>query len=503
MSALLWLILAVPLLGGLAVLSRHAVPEVAVPRFGATVTGVTLALTVLVAIGFDYSDAGRMQYETDVTWISGIDVHWHLGVDGISLPMLLLTSVLAFLCMVYTTRVRPEAGRIRGFVALVLLLEIGMLGTFMALDLIVFFLFFEVVLIPMWFVIAVWGDPHDPDGRRKAATTFILYTLLGSAVMLVGFVLAFAWTGTFDLELIADRSADEIGESGQVVIALLVGLGLAVKSPMWPLHSWLPDAHAKAPTIGSVLLAGVLLKMGTYGFIRVWLPIAPDGVRVVAPYFAALATVGIVYGALACLAQRELKRLVAYSSVGHMGFVLLGITTLSATGVNGAVFAGVAHGLITGLLFFLAGGIKDRHGTGELAELGGLYARIPRMGGLVAFAAVASLGLPGLAGFWGEMLALFGAFDPGGGLDRTTYLVLMTIGGIGAVLTAVYFLLLVKRLCQERAATAVAHVDIRDLTAVEVWSWTPLVVFTVLLGLYPKALLALTDPAVHLVLGRG
>ncbi|GAB3416455.1 complex I subunit 4 family protein [Flindersiella endophytica] len=505
MSILLWLILAVPLLGSLAVLSRRVVPESSVAGFGVVTSAVTLGLALLVAFGFDYRSAGRMQYETDMSWISAIDVRWKLGIDGISLPMVLLTTLLVFLCLLYTTRVRPEGGRLPGLVGLVLLLEVGMIGTFLALDLVVFFLFFEVVLIPMWFVIALWGDPHDEVGRRRAATTFILYTLLGSAVMLVGFLVVHAGTGTFDIELLADLGGSGVGHGAQIAAALAIGLGLAVKTPMWPLHSWLPDAHAKAPTIGSVLLAGVLLKMGTYGFIRVWLPVVPDGVRAVAPYFAAFATVGIVYGALACLAQRELKRLIAYSSVGHMGFVLLGITTVTGAGVNGAVFAGVAHGLITGLLFFLAGAVKDRHGTGELDLLGGgLYARMPRLGGLLAFGAVASLGLPGLAGFWGEMLALLGAYDPGGGLARSTYVVLMVVGGVGAVLTAGYFLLLVRRVCQGPPAEHPASVvDSRDVTPVELWAWAPLVVLTFVLGLYPKALLALTDPAVQMVLGRG
>jgi len=505
MDVLLWLLLAVPLIGGAAVSSRAVVPDAAVTRFGVTASGVTLGLAVLAAGAFDYRRADRMQLVGDAAWIPAIDVRFHLGVDGVSLPMVLLTALLTFLCLLFTTRYRPEGGRPRALIALILLLETGMLGTFVALDLIVFFLFFEVVLIPMWFVIALWGDPHDESGRRRAATTFLLYTVLGSALMLVGFLVVYAGAGTFDLELLAERRGAGIAAGAQIAAAVLIGLGLAVKTPMWPLHSWLPDAHAKAPTIGSVLLAGVLLKMGTYGFIRVWLPVVPDGVRVVAPYFAGLAAVGIVYGALACLAQRELKRLIAYSSVGHMGFVLLGITTLTAVGVNGAVFAGVAHGLITGLLFFVVGAIKDRHGTGELAELGGgLYARMPRLGALLAFGAVASLGLPGLAGFWGEMLALLGAYEPAAGLSRPTFLVLMVIGGLGAVLTAGYFLLLLKRVCQgEPAGPAAAVGGHRDVTVLEAWCWAPLVLATVVLGLYPKALLALTDPAVQWLLGRG
>ncbi|GAA5008204.1 complex I subunit 4 family protein [Actinopolymorpha pittospori] len=504
MNVVLWLLLAVPLAGALLLAAgRRLVPDAAVAAVGAVVGGVTLALAVVLAAAFDYGAAHRVQFETDVAWIPAIDVRWHLGLDGISVPMVLLTALLAFLCLLYTTRIAPEAGRTRGLVALVFLLEVGMLGTFVAFDLIVFFLFFEVVLIPMWFVIAGWGDPHDGPGRRRAATTFILYTLLGSAVMLLGFLLVYAGAGTFDLTELAAGGGRGIAHGTQVLAAVAIGLGLAVKSPMWPLHSWLPDAHAKAPTIGSVLLAGVLLKMGTYGFVRVWLPVVPDGARAVAPYLAGLATVGILYGALACLRQGELKRLIAYSSVGHMGFVLLGIATLTPVGVNGALFAGVAHGLITGLLFFLAGAIKDRHGTGDLVRLGGgLYSRMPRLAGLFVFGAVASLGLPGLAGFWGEMLAMFGAFQPAASLGRTTYLVLMVLAGLGTVLTAAYFLVLVRRLCQGADTIGPSLAVARDVTAVEVVAWAPLVLLTLVLGLYPRAVLAITEPAVQVLVGR-
>ncbi len=500
MNVLVWLLLAIPLLGSVALLAfPRWIPYEKVPLVGVGVSGAALLVSLLIAVLFDYGDAGRVQFETNASWISAIDVRWHLGLDGVSLPMILLTTLLVFLCLLYTTRITPEAGRVRALVALALLLEVGMVGTFVSFDLIVFFLFFEVVLIPMWFVIAVWGDEHDPEGRRRAANTFILYTLLGSAVMLLGFLIVYANAGTFDIVELASGKGAGIARGAQILAAAAIAIGLAVKSPLWPLHSWLPDAHAKAPTIGSVLLAGVLLKMGTYGFVRVWLPVVPDGARAVAPYLAGLATVGILYGALACLAQRELKRLIAYSSVGHMGFVVLGIATLTPVGVNGALFAGVAHGLITGLLFFLAGAIKDRHGTGELASLGGgLYARMPRLGGLFVFASVASLGLPGLAGFWGEMLSLFGAYSPHASLSRGTYIVLMVLAGLGAVLTAAYFLLLVRRMCQGQDTLGARQ----DVTAIELGAWVPLVALTIVLGLYPKAILVVTDPAVQLLVGR-
>jgi NADH-quinone oxidoreductase subunit M len=297
----------------------------------------------------------------------------------------------------------------------------------------------------------------------------------------------------------------------QVLAFAAIGLGLAVKAPMWPLHTWLPDAHTAAPTVGSVLLAGVLLKMGTYGLVRIALPVLPDGARTLAPYLAALGVVGIVYGSLACLAQRDLKRLVAYSSVGHMGFVLLGLSTLTPAGVNGALYANIAHGLITGLLFFLAGAVKERHGTTDMRVLGGgLYARAPRLGGVLAFAAVASLGLPGLAGFWGEMLAMLGAFRPAGALDRPLYLTLMALAGAGAVLTAAYLLGMVRKVDQGTSdlrwdvvdGVEDTHLPVLDAARDEVAVWAPLVLAALVLGLWPGFLLRITDPAVHALIGQ-
>lgn len=293
----------------------------------------------------------------------------------------------------------PAGPTPKAFVALVLVLESGTLATFAVLDLLLFFLAFEMVLIPMYFLIARWGG----EQRTQAAWKFILYTLLGSVVMLLGLLLIGIKSGTFDMVALATDNGRSLTTSVQVIAVLAIGIGLAVKTPMWPLHSWLPDAHTAAPTVGSVLLAGVLLKMGTYGFVRILLPIAPEGMRTFAPYLAAFAVVGIIYGSLACLAlakqgaKGDLKRLIAYSSVGHMGFVLLGIATMTPTGVNGALFANIAHGLITGLLFFLVGALKDRTGTTDLDALAeetgaALYGKAPRFGGLLAFAAVASSG---------------------------------------------------------------------------------------------------------------
>ncbi|GGW00920.1 NADH-quinone oxidoreductase subunit M [Streptomyces globisporus] len=550
MQFLLAFIVVAPLLGALAALLpappglKGKNPDQAVLRHGVTVTGAVLVAAIALAAGFDHDHPATMQATTDISWIPALDVRIHLGIDGISLPLLVLTALLTFLCALYSYFKLPAGPSPKAFVALVLVLESGTLATFAVLDLLLFFLAFEMVLIPMYFLINRWGG----DQRQSAAWKFILYTLLGSVVMLLGLLLIGLKSGTFDMVALATDNGRGLTTSVQVIAVLAIGLGLAVKTPMWPLHTWLPDAHTAAPTVGSVLLAGVLLKMGTYGFVRILLPVAPDGMRTFAPYLAAFAVVGIVYGSLACLAlartgvKGDLKRLIAYSSVGHMGFVLLGIATMTPTGVNGALFANIAHGLITGLLFFLVGAIKDRYGTADLDTLAGatgaaLYGRAPRLGALLAFAAVASLGLPGLAGFWGEMLTLFGAYSPAEGLSRPAFRTFMAIGAFGTLLTAAYMLIVVRRVCMgehaphsrlspdehaprtadgspqsgaagspssgsagPRTATTPQLADIHPYEAA---AWTPLAALTVVAGLWPAVLLGLTDPAVQQLLAGG
>jgi len=499
-NVLLLALLALPLA---ACLLLAALRGPAGERWAVTVGTITSAAVLLLSLGavraFDTAAPQRMQLETDLGWTSGLGLRLHLGVDGVSLPLVVLTALLTLLCLLHLRRHLPPPGRPRALVALVLLLEVGLLGTYLALDLLLFFIFFELVLIPMYAVIAGWGGA----GRARAATKFILYTLLGSAVTLVGFLVVFLQTGTLDMVELADRGGAGMSRTVQVLAFLAVATGFAVKTPMWPLHTWLPDAHSEAPTVGSVLLAGVLLKMGTYGLVRIAVPVLPEGAQLLAPWLGAFGAVGIIYGSLVCLAQTDLKRLVAYSSVGHMGFVLLGIATLTPAGLNGALFANIAHGLITGLLFFLAGGLKERYGSTDLAVLGGgLYARAPRFGGLLAFAAVASLGLPGLAGFWGEMLAMFGAYRPAAGLPRGLFLAFMALAGLGTVLTAAYLLMVLRRVAQGSAADA-ARGPLPDVAAHEWLAWAPLAVLVMVLGLWPRTLLGLTDPAVRTLLGVG
>jgi NADH-quinone oxidoreductase subunit M len=329
--------------------------------------------------------------------------------------------------------------------------------------------------------------------------------------MLLGFIVIYSHAHTFDMVILAQRPGYGLTSGVQAAAFLLVGLGFAIKTPMWPLHTWLPDAHTSAPTVGSVLLAGVLLKMGTYGFIRIGVGLLPLGAHKYGLALAAFGVVGIVYGSLACIAQirrgGDLKRLVAYSSVGHMGFVLLGLGSMTQVGVDGALFASVAHGLITGLLFFLAGGVKERLGGTDLYAIGrGLYARARRYGVLVAFAAMASLGLPGLAGFWGELYVLIGAYKPAPGLPVGGFHFLMAVAGLGMVLTAGYLLMLVRRICMAVPAAGDSGPDAQvpafaDLTPRELAAWLPLGALILAAGLWPAIILGVADPAVHALFG--
>jgi len=460
-------------------------------------TLATMGIGVALLARFDYSSNGGLQFAPDPKkWIDVIDARYQVGIDGISLPLLILSMAITLLVVIYSWNHFPEPHNPKAFLLLTLILEVGMNGTFVAQDLILFFVFFEVVLLPMYFMIGVWGGPN----RQYAAIKFFLFTLFGSALMILGFLaLYFKGGQTFSIpELIevAERNMDH-----NVALLIFGGLfmGFAIKVPMFPFHTWLPDAHTEAPTQGSVILAAILLKLGTYGFVRVAIPILPEAAKSWAPWIGGLAVVGIIYGALGCLAQTDMKRLIAFSSVAHMGFVMLGIATLTDFGINAAVFGMVAHGLITGMLFFLAGSVKDRFHTLDMKRLGGLLLQAPRMGWILGFCAMASLGLPGLAGFWGEFPAILSAYNPAPGLSEPLFRTYMVIAAVGTVFAAGYLLWMLQRVAFGTPKEEWEGHHIGDMRWPEYVAWTPMLVAIVVFGIVPGLLFEITDPAIQVV----
>ncbi len=491
----LTLAIFVPALGAAVLMLIPRSEELVLKSVALLTSLVTAAVGVYLLLNFDHGASDQLQFEVNKSWIEVINSRYHIGIDGIALPLLLMSIGITVLCVIYSWDHFPEPHNPKAFLILMLVLEVGMNGTFAAQDLILFFVFFELVLLPMYFMIGVWGGPN----RQYAAIKFFLFTLFGSALMILGFLaLYFKGGQTFDIpELVA--SGNTIARSTQMWIFAGLFMGFAIKVPMFPFHTWLPDAHTEAPTVGSVILAAVLLKLGTYGFIRIAIPILPEAARAWAPWIGLLAVIGIIYGALGCLAQRDMKRLIAFSSVAHMGFVMLGISTLTSFGINAAVFGMVAHGLITGMLFFIAGSIQERFHTRELSRLGGLLLQAPRLGWILGFCAFASLGLPGLAGFWGEFPAILSAYQPADGLSEATFRAYMAVAAIGTVFAAGYLLWMLQRVAFGTAKEEFKDAHIHDVHVPEYLAWAPLLALILVFGIFPHLIFDLTDGAVQLV----
>jgi NADH-quinone oxidoreductase subunit M len=441
----------------------------------------TGALSVYALVAYKAGEG--FAFTSHHVWIKEWGISWSLGLDGISLFLVVLTGVLFPLSMLGASAHHDE----KPYTAWILLLEAGVLGSFLALDLFLFFIFFEIVLVPMYFLIGGWGYAN----RVYAALKFFLYTMAGSAFMLVG-ILATVFlyrraTGTLTFDVVTIATSQQIGTSAARWLFLAFAVAFAVKVPIFPLHTWLPDAHTEAPTAGSVLLAGVLLKLGTYGFLRFGLYLFPEAVHYFAPLFLTLGVVGIVYGAVVAAMQRDLKRLVAYSSVAHLGFIVLGTFGLTTQGVTGGVLQMVNHGISTGALFLLVGMISERRHTREISQLTGIQKVAPIFAAVFTIVMLSSIGLPGLNGFVGEFLVLIGTF-----LTARWWVVVATTG---VILAAVYMLWAYQRVFHGEPDEA--NRSFKELTFQEGMVMLPLVAIIFFTGIYPKPLLDRIEPSVR------
>ena len=473
--------IALPLLGALVLAFASELSERGVRVVGLVATVAAFLASLALLVQFDLGEAG-LQLAERFTWIPAIGADVALAVDGVSLLLILLTTLLTPLILIASWG--GISDRLRGYVAAFLVLEASVIGVFAATDLLLFYVFFEFTLVPMYLIIGIWGGAE----RRYAAVKFFLYTLLGGLLMLVAILYLFSQAGTFDYEAIRLLELS-VAEQRWLFSAFLVAF--AVKVPLFPVHTWLPDAHTEAPTGGSVFLAGVLLKMGTFGLLRYALPIFPDATLEFAPWLLAVSVVGILYGAVVALMQADIKKLIAYSSVSHMGFVVLGTFALNATATSASVVQMVNHGLSTGALFLLVGFLYERRHTREIAAFGGLARQVPVMAGLWLVVSLSSLALPGLNGFVGEFPILLGTFQT----NRTA----AVLAAFGAVLAAVYLLWAYQRLFHGPLEGADNH-NTTDLKGREIGVLAPIVALIVAIGVYPQPMFDLVEPSVDRVL---
>ncbi len=452
----------------------------------------TFAVSCLLWMGWKAGEAG-MQFVERLPWVPQFKIQYFLGVDGLSLLLVLLTTLLTVLVLMFSWEGIGQ--RLKAYLFLMLMLEAGMVGVFVSLDLVLFYVFWELTLIPMYFLIGGWGDPHGEykflgrvmSWRIYAALKFFLYTMAGSALMLVAILFLYFRGGTFDLLELQKLS---LAPNLQTWLFVAFGLAFAIKVPLFPFHTWLPDAHVASPTGGSVILAAVLLKMGTYGFLRFCLPLFPQATKMFVPWIAALAIIGILYGALVALVQKDVKSLVAYSSVAHLGYVMLGIFALNVQGIAGATLQMINHGLSTGALFLMVGILYNRRHTRLLADFGGLWKQIPLFGMLFVVVALSSAGLPGLNGFVGEFNILLGVFQANK--------VFAVFGTVGIILAAWYLLSAVRQMLHG-PLTKPENAAVKDLNWREVLTLAPIIVLFFVIGLFPNLFFDKINPSAEAV----
>ncbi len=487
---ILTILVFLPLLGALIVLTVPNEHKNVIRSIAGITSFVTLIISIIVWSHFNRGTSG-MQFTENFTWIDlgFVSFKYELGVDGLSMPLLVLTTIVTFLAVVASVSIKD---RVKEYFVWMLILMTGMLGVFVALDMFLFFLFFELTLIPMFFIIGIWGGKE----REYAAFKFLIYTGLGSALMLIAFFAMFyqgamaSGQPTLNFLALAEIYANP-AYSGAITNAFRAGLFLtlfiafAVKLPIFPFHTWLPDAHVQAPTAASMILAGVLLKMGAYGLLRIGFGVLPDQAANFATLIAILGVVNIIYGALLALVQKDLKKLVAYSSISHMGIVLLGAASFTTSGMQGAIFQLVSHGFIAALLFFMVGAIYERTHTRMIDELGGLSKTIPILAGFLLAAAMASVGLPGMSGFVSEFLAFMGIFWASPDVIPAAKTIAV-IGALGIILTAAYLLWAMQRTTFGQLHQSHAHLE--DARPIEFVPMVCLMGLIILIGVYPAIL---------------